>query len=309
MKKVQLTIELPLKSCIIRIEFSKLTTLIVLACLINLCLINVVQLYSQKLYSKFDHITVDDGLSSNRIWSIYRDSKDYLWICTDLGLDKYDGYMFLKYRYNEKQPGSISSNNIRNIYEDSKNNLWFGSTEGLNLYDRTSGLFKVYKNIPSDSGSLNSNNVNSIMEDKNKNLWVLTGRNCLNKWNAKDHSFKKYNFFELNNDLYARPARMIAYDSKGYIWVVSGYPGIYRFEPATGKYTKFDDPSLDFGNNCYAAFGVDDVEPELKRVSVFAEIICHKKVDYHEWFEFKDSEGNIHGCRSRSRSPAAPAGR
>ena len=114
-----------------------------------LCLINVVQLYSQKLYSKFDHITVDDGLSSNRIWSIYRDSKDYLWICTDLGLDKYDGYMFVKYRANEKQPGSISSNNIRNICEDSNKNLWFGSTEGLNLYDRTSGLFKVYKNIPS----------------------------------------------------------------------------------------------------------------------------------------------------------------
>lgn len=49
----------------------------------------------------------------------------------------------------------------------------------------------------------------------------------------------------------------------------------------------------DFGNNCYAAFGVDNVEPELKRVSAFAEIISHKKVDYHEWFEFKDSEGNI----------------
>jgi len=49
----------------------------------------------------------------------------------------------------------------------------------------------------------------------------------------------------------------------------------------------------DFGNNCYAAFGVEDVEPELKRVSAFAEIICHKKVDYHEWFEFMDSEGNI----------------
>ena len=48
----------------------------------------------------------------------------------------------------------------------------------------------------------------------------------------------------------------------------------------------------DFGTNCMPAFGVDEVELELKRVSEFAEIICHKKVDYHEWFEFKDSEGN-----------------
>lgn len=49
----------------------------------------------------------------------------------------------------------------------------------------------------------------------------------------------------------------------------------------------------DFGTNSMPAFGVDNVESELKRVSEFAEIICHKKVDYHEWFEFKDSEGNI----------------
>lgn len=49
----------------------------------------------------------------------------------------------------------------------------------------------------------------------------------------------------------------------------------------------------DFGTNCMMAFGVDDIEAEIKRVSEFAEITCHEKRDYHEWFEFKDSEGNI----------------
>ncbi len=49
----------------------------------------------------------------------------------------------------------------------------------------------------------------------------------------------------------------------------------------------------DFGTNCMIAFGVDDIASELARVSSFAEIMCHEKVDYHEWFEFKDSEGNV----------------
>lgn len=49
----------------------------------------------------------------------------------------------------------------------------------------------------------------------------------------------------------------------------------------------------DFGTNYRAAFGTDDVEAELQRVSGFAEIVSHRKIDYHEWFEFKDSEGNI----------------
>ncbi len=49
----------------------------------------------------------------------------------------------------------------------------------------------------------------------------------------------------------------------------------------------------DFGTNYYAAFGTDDVDGEQKRVSEFAEIMSRKKVDYHDWFEFKDSEGNV----------------
>ena len=64
--------------------------------------------------------------------------------------------------------------------------------------------------------------------------------------------------------------------------------GLYN--PLADGYSMSDS---DFGTNYYPAFGVDDIEHELKRVSEFAEIISHKKVDYHEWLEFKDSEGNI----------------
>lgn len=49
----------------------------------------------------------------------------------------------------------------------------------------------------------------------------------------------------------------------------------------------------DFGTNCLPAFGTDDLDSEFKRVSAFAEIISQNKADFHQWFEFKDSEGNI----------------
>lgn len=49
----------------------------------------------------------------------------------------------------------------------------------------------------------------------------------------------------------------------------------------------------DFGSNCIPAFGTEDLESELKRISEFAEIVSHEKIDGHEWFEFKDSEGNV----------------
>jgi catechol 2,3-dioxygenase-like lactoylglutathione lyase family enzyme len=76
--------------------------------------------------------------------------------------------------------------------------------------------------------------------------------------------------------------RMVVFDLKNI--------KIGLYNPLADGYSLSDS---DFGTNYYAAFGVEDIEPEMKRVSGFAEIIAHKKVDYHEWFEFKDSEGNI----------------
>jgi predicted enzyme related to lactoylglutathione lyase len=64
--------------------------------------------------------------------------------------------------------------------------------------------------------------------------------------------------------------------------------GLYN--PLADDFTLKDS---DFGNTCYPAFGTDDLNAELKRVSGFAKIISHKKITYHEWFEFEDSEGNI----------------
>jgi len=49
----------------------------------------------------------------------------------------------------------------------------------------------------------------------------------------------------------------------------------------------------DFGTNCRPAFGTDDLQSELERITGFAKITNHHKIDFHEWFEFEDSEGNI----------------
>src|SRR5665648_246096 len=50
---------------------------------------------------------------------------------------------------------------------------------------------------------------------------------------------------------------MIANDSEGYLWVVSFGRGIYRFEPESGKFIKYDDPAINFGDNCYKSLYID----------------------------------------------------
>ena len=80
--------------------------------------------------TKFNYLTTDEGLSTNRITCFYRDSKEWLWIGTEAGLNKYDGYQIKAYQNIEKQPGTLSNNSIECIYEDQGKNIWCGTFDG-----------------------------------------------------------------------------------------------------------------------------------------------------------------------------------
>ncbi len=222
------------------------------------CFAGIVPLQAQMKYSGLSHLTVDDGLSSNRIRCILRDSKDYLWLATDVGLDKYDSYQVKKYRSDAKQPGTISSDIVTCIYEDRKNNIWIGTYDGLNLYDHTKDNFKVFKNIFTDKNSINSDCITGIVEDKNGDLWIVTDGSCLNKWDPHNHNFTRYPFEVQRHGLSVRPSRMAAIDSKGFLWISSLSPGITRFDPRSGVFTRFDDPAVGSNMFSYKSIYIDN---------------------------------------------------
>jgi signal transduction histidine kinase/ligand-binding sensor domain-containing protein len=222
------------------------------------CFSGIIPVFAQIDFSKLQHLTINDGLSSNRIRCLYRDSKDFLWMGTDIGLDKYDSYTIKSYRHSDTQSGTISNDILTNIYEDRAKNLWFGTSDGLNLYDRSKDKFVVFRNIPSDKNSINSNCITGIVEDKKDNLWIETDGSCLNRFDPKTGKFTRYQFEIVRDFLNPRPSKMVAIDSKGYLWLVSITRGIHRFDPVSGEFTKYDDSSIDFGDNCFKGLLIDN---------------------------------------------------
>ena len=80
----------------------------------------------------FRHITVqNDGLSESSIYNILQDSRGYMWISTDNGLNKYDGYSMKAYQYMHYDERSISKGAPRTIFEDKSGHIWISTTEGL----------------------------------------------------------------------------------------------------------------------------------------------------------------------------------
>lgn len=62
--------------------------------------------------------TIEDGLSQNAGLTIFQDSRGYLWIDTQDGLNRYDGYGFKIYKHDPDDPHSISYNRILSMGED-----------------------------------------------------------------------------------------------------------------------------------------------------------------------------------------------
>ena len=111
----------------------------------------------------FRHITTADGISSDRVFSVIQDKAGYIWLGTENGLDRYDGYHVITYKHDAADPASLSANQVRGLYEDKSGRLWVGSYGGgLDLYDPKTGAFKHYRHTEENIGSISSNNIWSL---------------------------------------------------------------------------------------------------------------------------------------------------
>lgn len=71
--------------------------------------------------------TVEDGLPSSNIYQILEDEKGYIWITTDKGLAKFDGYTFQNFTIQDGLP----SNDVWGIKYDKRGRLWLSTFNKL----------------------------------------------------------------------------------------------------------------------------------------------------------------------------------
>lgn len=109
----------------------------------------------------FDHLTISNGLSNNEIRSIIQDKEGFIWIGTEDGLNRYDGYGFKIFRNISGDTLSLTNNFINQVFEDSKQRIWIATLQGVSLYNKQNDSFTTYlKNL----------HIKSITETKDGNI-------------------------------------------------------------------------------------------------------------------------------------------
>ena len=85
----------------------------------------------------FRHFTTADGLVSNQINALYRDSRGILWVGTSSGVDRYDAYRFNHFSQEDGLPGLY----VTHITEDTLGQIWVRTSEGTACYSYQEGRF------------------------------------------------------------------------------------------------------------------------------------------------------------------------
>ena len=171
--------------------------------------------------------------------SIVRDSRGFLWVGTQDGLNRYDGRSFTTYRQSPSDPHSLPASVAGVLFEDSRKRLWVGTgwgQQGLALYDRDRDRFVRYPHGPG-SGGLGGNAVLAIVEDNRGGLWVGTDRG-VDAFDPDRGVFRSYGFPLLDGAASPREARALLHDRQGRLWVGTS-AGLYRLDVQSGRYSRW----------------------------------------------------------------------
>lgn len=202
-----------------------------------------------------EHFTPADGLAAGKVIAVAQDSLGYLWIGTQEGLHRYDGYELRLYQHDPEDSTSLSDNTGEVIYVDRLGQLWVGTWDGLNRYDPQRDAFVRYLYHPEDSSQPKAL-ITDLQEDQDGRLWVAIGGQGLHRYDPATDSFVHYQHDSLDNrSLCNNNVSVLYLDRNGTLWVGAGSPwdqefnagGLNRYEPQQDAFVRYQhDPNDPF---------------------------------------------------------------
>ena len=193
-------------------------------------------------HTVFEHLSVRHGLSQADVNCILQDSRGLMWLGTQDGLNRYDGYSFRVYKHDPGDPRSLNDSWIVSIAETPDGTLWIG-TQGnprsLNRFDR---LNETFLQVPTDSAPLKGARISAVRPsyvDAFGETWSGTIGNGLTRRDPRTGVVTTYRHSPADpGSLADDRVYSVAGDHLGEIWVGT-HEGLDRFDRKTGSFVRY----------------------------------------------------------------------
>ncbi|HEY6484519.1 MAG TPA: diguanylate cyclase [Steroidobacteraceae bacterium] len=189
----------------------------------------------------FQHVALDTELPNSAVpTALAQDAEGYLWIGTQNGLARWDGYHFRVFHAHAGERGALPDNFIQTVHCDARGTLWVGTVSGgLARYDREHDRFITY---PAGPVGLSHVSVRAIADDGGGGVWVATE-------GGLDHVLPDASRIEHVRHLDSDPAslpddsvRGLYRDRRGSVWIGTA-GGLVRMEADTRHLVRIELPA------------------------------------------------------------------
>jgi signal transduction histidine kinase/ligand-binding sensor domain-containing protein/CheY-like chemotaxis protein len=199
----------------------------------------------RKIYHNLDERF---SLSSNHIWSGFRNSNGVMWIgLHDAGINTYDVWR-QRFTNGYKEVSKAKEHKkrfVKSIFVDPDDFVWIGTDHGLNKFSNDGVHIKTYVSGDASTG-LSIGGVTGILIDWNNQMWVGTWGGGLHKFDRKEGKFKSYGFSSSTLDrhnLSDPNIRCMALDYSGHLLIGTTFGYLDIFNPKTEEFEHF--PCMD----------------------------------------------------------------
>ncbi|MCD8044966.1 MAG: response regulator [Tannerellaceae bacterium] len=193
--------------------------------------------------------STDDGLSNSLINDVHQDREGYIWIATEYGLNKFNGYDFINYYHVPGDTTSLDNSYVRTLFEDRQGTLYIGTLSGLMKYNRGTDSFERIP-VYSREGKLVQVHVSALLEMENGDMLVATSGRGL--FRIEKDCGRCVHYTALSDRLSSNFLNSMVQDPQGTVWIGTGTDGLNRYNPVTGGVTVFE-----FPGNSISALVVD----------------------------------------------------
>lgn len=221
-------------------DYNKICRLLLFACLLTF--INPQKGLTQPSELVFSKLSRQHGLPNSSVTSICQDKNGYIWLGTEEGLGRYDGYHVTVYKSKGNVNSGLSNNRVSQVITDSKNRIWVATNYGLNLYDRGEDRFISFINDPNKTGNTNINDILCIYEDSKGIMWVGTKAGLLRYDEQTRRLENKIYKPSAKKEPQANNINCIYEEKPGILWIGTYAEEFKQFNIATGVFKPLNNP-------------------------------------------------------------------